>query len=104
MVRKEGVLCFRCNFFRVVTTFLSCDVSQSFGFALSQADFYFKARGDRLCCAVRRRVYYLNGRIPETSRSKTGFRWNGGSEKASLCMQLRYMCQLLRLFLYKKNI
>lgn len=105
IVGKESALCFRCNLFRVVTTFLSCDVSQSFGFALSQTDFYFKARGDRLYSAVRRRVYYLNSRISETSRSKTGFRWNAGSERASLCMQLCCMCQLWRLFfIQKKNI
>jgi len=54
-----------------------------FGFALSRADFYFKARGDRLYSAVRRRIYYLNSRIPETSRSKTGFCENGRSERES---------------------
>lgn len=53
VVRKEDASCFRCNLSRVVTTFQSPDVSRA-GFALSRGDFYFKARGDRLCSAVRR--------------------------------------------------
>lgn len=81
----SDVICFVLSRLFWVATFRRA------GFALSQADFYFKARGDRLYSAVRRRVYYLNSRIPETSRSKTGFRGNRGSERASLCMQLRCM-------------
>lgn len=97
--RREDASHFRCNLFRVVTTFPSPDVSE----LDSQADFYFKARGDRLCSAVRRRVYYLNSHIPETSRSKTGFHGNGGSEKASLCMQVRCICQLAIFYVQKKT-
>jgi len=72
------------------------------GFALSRADFYFKARGDRLCSVVRRRVYYLNSHIPETSRSKTGFCENGRSERALLRMQVCCTHQLGS-FVSKKN-
>lgn len=65
-VRREDAPRSRCNLFRVVTTFLSRDVSE----LDSQTDFYFKARDDRLCGAARRRVYYLNSRVPDASRSK----------------------------------
>lgn len=98
VVKKEDMSCFRCNLFRVVTTFPSRDVSV----LDSQADFYFKALGDRLCGAVRCRVYYLNS-IPETGiAQKQNFARYVGSALLRIHKYAVYVnfCDIF--FIYKK--
>lgn len=92
----SDVICFALSRLFRVATFRRA------GFALSQADFYFKAWGDRLYSAVRRRVYYLNSRASwKPAAQKQDF---AGIEEAKELRVCNFAICQLAIFFIKNTI